>query len=280
MTTGEKIASCRKNLNLTQEELAAKLAVTRQAVSRWESDAAFPETDKLLKMSKIFDCSVDWLLKYDVQDDEEISESENYILKRFTNWHFEYKSKKMLGNLPLVHINIGRGRTAKGFFAVGIKSIGVFSLGLLSIGIVSAGLLSLGLLAFATMGVGFLSLGAIALGVFSAGGVAVGVITVGGVAVGLFALGGCAVGGFAFGGTAYGSYIAIGDYAYGGIALGGSVAQGSVYSAKAVDFAEKSQEIYEQFDKLPDGFSIFVNWCRQLFNSVLNGTIKLGNINI
>ena len=277
MTTGEKIASSRKNLKMTQEELAARLSVTRQAVSRWESDAAFPETDKLLKMSKIFGCSVDWLLKYDGQESEENTEDEGNILMRIACWHFEYKSKKMLGNLPLVHINIGRGRTAKGFFAMGIKSVGVFSLGLLSVGIISFGVLALGLLAVASAGVGFISLGAIALGIFSAGGVSVGVVAVGGVAVGLFALGGCTAGGFSFGGVAYGSYIAIGDRAYGGIALGGTVAQGSVFSAKQIDFADNAQEIYGLFDNLPSGLSLFVNWCRRLFDAVLNGTIKLGN---
>ena len=64
MTTGEKITKARKELGLTQEELAGKLGVTRQSVSRWESDLAFPETDKLVTMSKLFDCSVDYLLKY------------------------------------------------------------------------------------------------------------------------------------------------------------------------------------------------------------------------
>ena len=44
MTTGQKIYECRKNAGLTQEELAEKLGVSRQAVSKWESDAAFPET--------------------------------------------------------------------------------------------------------------------------------------------------------------------------------------------------------------------------------------------
>lgn len=62
MTTGEKIATLRKSNNITQEQLAELLGVTRQSVSRWEMDLAFPETEKLIKLSKLFACSIDYLL--------------------------------------------------------------------------------------------------------------------------------------------------------------------------------------------------------------------------
>lgn len=62
MTTGEKLALLRKKRNLTQEDLAEALNVSRQSVSRWEMDAAFPETDKLIRLSKLFECSIDYLL--------------------------------------------------------------------------------------------------------------------------------------------------------------------------------------------------------------------------
>ena len=63
MTTGEKIAALRKKKNLTQEQLAEILNVTRQSVSRWEMDVAFPETEKLIKLSRLLDCSIDYLLE-------------------------------------------------------------------------------------------------------------------------------------------------------------------------------------------------------------------------
>ena len=62
MNTGEKIAKLRKTNNLTQEQLADLLNVSRQAVSKWESDGAYPETDKLIHMARIFHCSIDYLL--------------------------------------------------------------------------------------------------------------------------------------------------------------------------------------------------------------------------
>lgn len=58
MTTGEKIAALRKRKEITQEALAESLKVSRQSVSRWEMDAAFPETEKLIKLSKLLDCSI------------------------------------------------------------------------------------------------------------------------------------------------------------------------------------------------------------------------------
>lgn len=63
MTLGEKISKLRKENNITQEQLASMFGVSRQAISKWESDVAHPETDKLLKMSEMFKCSLDYLLR-------------------------------------------------------------------------------------------------------------------------------------------------------------------------------------------------------------------------
>ena len=51
MTTGEKIAKYRKEKGYTQESFGELLGVTRQSVSKWESDISFPETDKLITIS-------------------------------------------------------------------------------------------------------------------------------------------------------------------------------------------------------------------------------------
>lgn len=68
MTLGEKIVKQRKELNYTQEQLADILGVSRQSISKWESDIAYPETDKLIELGKLFDCSMDYLLKEDVTE--------------------------------------------------------------------------------------------------------------------------------------------------------------------------------------------------------------------
>lgn len=62
MTMGQRIALRRKLKNLSQEALAEQLEVSRQAISKWESDGAVPEVDKLIALGKIFGVSVGWLL--------------------------------------------------------------------------------------------------------------------------------------------------------------------------------------------------------------------------
>lgn len=62
MTISEKIALCRKALGISQEELAAMLNISRQAVSRWETGAAMPDTEKIIQLSRVFCVSTDYLL--------------------------------------------------------------------------------------------------------------------------------------------------------------------------------------------------------------------------
>ena len=62
MTIGQRIAELRKQNNLSQEALGEALGVSRQAISKWESDAALPEIDKLIALSKRFGVTVGYLL--------------------------------------------------------------------------------------------------------------------------------------------------------------------------------------------------------------------------
>ena len=61
----EKIYKLRKKSGLSQEQLAEKLTVSRQAISKWESGTAVPESEKLITISDYFGVSVDYLLKDD-----------------------------------------------------------------------------------------------------------------------------------------------------------------------------------------------------------------------
>ena len=92
MTTGEKIAALRKRKEITQEALAESLKVSRQSVSRWEMDAAFPETEKLIKLSKLLDCSIDFLLNSDMQENiagaAELSVNDCFIFIRECTYFF------------------------------------------------------------------------------------------------------------------------------------------------------------------------------------------------
>ena len=59
----EKLMTLRKKSGMSQEELADRLGVTRQAVSRWELGSTQPDAPNLLKLSDLFGVSIDWLLR-------------------------------------------------------------------------------------------------------------------------------------------------------------------------------------------------------------------------
>mgnify|MGYP002509941740 FL=1 len=69
MDFSEKLLTLRKARDLTQEELAEKLNVSRQSVSKWESGQAVPELDKIVALSTVFDVTTDYLLKSSEIDD-------------------------------------------------------------------------------------------------------------------------------------------------------------------------------------------------------------------
>ncbi len=62
MTFGEKLYQLRKTQGLSQEELAEKLHTSRQAISKWENDNGYPETEKIILIAKLFSVSLDDLL--------------------------------------------------------------------------------------------------------------------------------------------------------------------------------------------------------------------------
>ena len=65
MKLNEKIYDCRKKAGLSQDALAEKIGVSRQAVSKWETGTAQPELDKLAALAKVFGVTADWLLNDD-----------------------------------------------------------------------------------------------------------------------------------------------------------------------------------------------------------------------
>lgn len=66
MSLGENLQFLRKKENITQEQLAEQLNVSRQSVSKWESDSAYPEMDKLLQLCNLFHCSMDDLVQKEI----------------------------------------------------------------------------------------------------------------------------------------------------------------------------------------------------------------------
>lgn len=151
------------------------------------------------------------------------------IRARPEHWEYEYKSRRTLWGMPLVHVHLARNRLnvrAHGVLAIGNRASGVVSVGLLSRGVLSVGLFSLGLV--------------------SAGVLNVGLVALGNVAVGALALGNVAVGLVAFGNMAAGGLLAMGNLVQGRVAIGnagsGSVAQVIVGDGMANEFQKAAAE--------------------------------------
>ena len=203
MTFSEKLMDLRRKSGLSQEQLADRLGVTRQSVSKWESGTAMPELVKLNSLSDIFGVSVDYLVKDYLEEPEsadggddlsaqqavrlekKVDELTNYVKGRV----YRFDSMTRIFGLPLVSIrfgfvrngklsmdNVARGIIAIGNAAIGVVAIGIVGVGLFTFGVVGLGLLSLGIVAaglgaFGVMALGYLALGVSAVGVY-AGGVA------------------------------------------------------------------------------------------------------------
>jgi transcriptional regulator with XRE-family HTH domain len=63
MNISDRIQHLRKSKGISQEELADKIGVSRQAVSKWESEQSFPDLDKVIIMSDFFEVTTDYILK-------------------------------------------------------------------------------------------------------------------------------------------------------------------------------------------------------------------------
>ena len=213
---------------MSQEQLADRLGVTRQSVSKWEGGTAMPELVKLISLSELFGVSVDYLVKDWMEEpdnpcggsgeisskqadrlEKKVDELTNYVKGRV----YRYDSKTRIFGLPLVSIRFGFVRngklsmdnTAKGIIAIGncaigvvaigIVGVGLFTFGVLAMGMLSLGIVAGGLAAFGVAALGYLALGVSAVGVYAGGvaaiaaKIAVAVSSVAPTAVGEFASG-------------------------------------------------------------------------------------------
>jgi transcriptional regulator with XRE-family HTH domain len=81
MTLGEKLKELRKETNISQEELAEKVGVSRQAVAKWERDNGLPDTENLKSIATLFNISIDELLDYKKELLDSVVLEEEYSLE-------------------------------------------------------------------------------------------------------------------------------------------------------------------------------------------------------
>nr|WP_317323359.1 helix-turn-helix transcriptional regulator [uncultured Flavonifractor sp.] len=104
MSFGTNLQFLRDRAGMTQEELAEQLQVSRQSVSKWESDTSFPEMEKLLVLCEIFHTDLDTLLRGDVRESYQ-TDAAGY--DRFMNW---FSNCVALGvGLILLALSLGMG---------------------------------------------------------------------------------------------------------------------------------------------------------------------------
>lgn len=123
MTFGEKLKSARKAAGLTQEQLADKLLVSRQAITKWESDKGMPDIENLRRLSKLLDVSIDYLLENGEQIDLSVTkEAINLDSYNFTNKKGRRRTKKSKKDMivrdkfpnAVIHAVIGEERLTRG----------------------------------------------------------------------------------------------------------------------------------------------------------------------
>ena len=270
MTLGEKIYKLRTEKGLSQEMFGERLGVSRQSVSKWETDQSVPELDKIVMISELFTISTDYLLKESVVEDEtpfkestpaaqdEHRQGTRIIIEKSTSF-FEYKSQKTWRGIPLVHVNIGFGKRAKGVIAIGLVAQGIVAIGLAGLGVITLAPFGIGLL---------LAVGGMVLGGIAVGSVAVGVIAGGAFCLGLFSMGALAVGQFSFGAMAIGQQVAIGDSAHGDIALGFSEVSGRIFAeVRGADGSFDYQGMVQAIDENVAGYwYIFKQWMKGIIH--------------
>lgn len=108
MSFGENLQFLRKKNNITQEQLAEQLGVSRQSVSKWESDGSYPEMDKLMQLCEMFSCNMDTLLRGNVEE---------HIMEDTAHYdaHMNDFSKWIAGAVGFLIFNVGLQCILEGF---------------------------------------------------------------------------------------------------------------------------------------------------------------------
>lgn len=100
MTLGQKIKALLKDNSMTQEDLAEKLEVSRQAVGKWVNDKGIPEVGKLVQISNLFGVSMDYLLKEECEEKnilkaESSSDSGYYVSQEMLDGYLSYSRQNV-----------------------------------------------------------------------------------------------------------------------------------------------------------------------------------------
>ena len=131
MILADKIIKLRKQFGWSQEDLAEKMNVSRQSVSKWESTASIPDLNKIIKLADIFGVTTDYLVKDDMEEVAPVSEDRELSAVQVTLEEArEYLEKKMAAaKTTAVGVLFCIGSVIPLFFLLALAEGGVFGLG-------------------------------------------------------------------------------------------------------------------------------------------------------
>ncbi|MCI9545076.1 MAG: helix-turn-helix transcriptional regulator [Lachnospiraceae bacterium] len=112
MELGKQIKKYRNEFDISQDELAEKIYVSRQTISNWENDKNYPDINSLLRLSEVFHVSMDVLIKGDIEEiKEEIRQEDMYRFKKTSNIFAASFFAAVITPIPLLHFldNLGIG---------------------------------------------------------------------------------------------------------------------------------------------------------------------------
>lgn len=102
MELSNQIKKYRKQLNLSQDELADKIYVSRQTISSWENNKSYPDVHSLIMLSDIFDISIDVLIKGDVEKMKKEIENDVLIMNKYSKIYTMLLGLTILSVVPLI----------------------------------------------------------------------------------------------------------------------------------------------------------------------------------
>lgn len=104
MELGQQIKKYRNGLDLSQELLAEKIYVSRQTISNWENGKNYPDINSLLRLSEVFQVSMDTLVKGDLEEmKEEIRQEDKHRFKRVSNLFSVLFFATIITPIPLMY---------------------------------------------------------------------------------------------------------------------------------------------------------------------------------
>ena len=91
----DKLVMVRKKNNMSQEQLADRLGISRQAISKWESGVSMPDMEKIMQLCKILNCSLEELVDDGVSSGKMVNSSQKINFQTYLNELLEFITKSL-----------------------------------------------------------------------------------------------------------------------------------------------------------------------------------------